>query len=291
MDDIIETLLTYKIAIVGGWIALLFLAERLLPAAPIPLDGKDKRARLISNGGLFGANVLVSILIVVPVSGWAAFSTSEWRAAIAPWWAGTLGLVLDLLLLDLLIYWWHRANHAVPFLWRFHEVHHLDETLDSTTAVRFHWGEVILSAGARAVFIMTLDIPIESVIVFEIQVLLAAVFAHSNVRLPTAVERAIGWVVITPAIHWIHHHAIRRDTDSNYGNLFSFWDRLFGSFSPNRRCPGMPIGVEREPEKPLVRLLIRPFEPRSNVRLAHGVSAELSCPSGKSGSRHPPGSA
>lgn len=265
MEGVTETLLAYKTVAVGVWIALFFVAERLAPAAVVPLDGRGKTLRLLSNAGLFGANALVSVAIVVPVSAWAALTAPDWRADIAPWWDGLFGLALDLLLLDFLIYWWHRANHRIQFLWRFHEVHHLDETLDTTTAVRFHWGEVILSAGARAVFILAFDIPLESVLIFETQVLLAAIFAHSNVKLPKGLERAIGWIVITPAIHWVHHHAVRHDTDSNYGNLFSFWDRLFGSFSPNRRRLDMPIGVEREPEKPFLRLLIRPFEARRKV--------------------------
>jgi sterol desaturase/sphingolipid hydroxylase (fatty acid hydroxylase superfamily) len=262
MEELTQSLLTYKTLIIGAWLATFFLAERLWPSATVPLDGKKKLGRLFSNAGLFGTNIGLSLLIVVPVSLWAASVGPSWRADWAPWWGGIEGLILDLLLLDFLIYWWHRANHEIQFLWRFHEVHHLDATLDSTTAVRFHFGEVLLSAGARAVFIIVFDIPIESVLIFEIQVLLAAIFVHSNVRLPRALERALGWVIVTPAIHWIHHHAIRADTDSNYGNLFSFWDRLFGSFSKTRRAPDMPIGVEREPEKPFPRLLIRPFEAR-----------------------------
>ncbi|MDW3204882.1 MAG: sterol desaturase family protein [Alphaproteobacteria bacterium] len=262
MENLTETLLTYKSAIVAGWIALFFAVERLRPAAIVPLGRSERMRRLISNGGLFGANIAVSLLIVVPVSLWAASVGPEWRESLAPWWQGGWGLVFDLLLLDFLIYWWHRANHRVPFLWRFHEIHHLDETLDSTTAIRFHWGEVALSACARAVFIIVFDIPLESVLIFEIQVLLAAIFAHSNVRLPNGVERAIGWIFVTPAIHWVHHHAVRRDTDSNYGNLFSFWDRMFGSFSPNRREPDMKIGVERESERSFWHLMVRPFERR-----------------------------
>lgn len=257
-----ENLLAYKSLIVGGWIAAFFVLERLIPAAVVPLDRKGRLLRLMHNGGLFTANVVLSILVVVPVSVWAAAVAPDWRGEFTPWWSGIEGLLLDLLLLDCLIYWWHRFNHLVPFLWRFHEVHHLDETLDSTSAVRFHWGEVLLSAMARAVFIIAFDIPLESVLVFETQVLLAAVFVHSNVKLPARLERVLGYVLVTPAIHWIHHHAIRRDTDSNYGNLFSFWDRLFGSFNATVRRPDMKIGVERESEKPFLRLMLRPFERR-----------------------------
>jgi len=262
MDGFVETLLTYKAIVIGVWLAVFFIGERVTPSAEVPLDRSGKIGRLISNAGLFGANTILSLIMVVPFSLWAASVGPEWRAEHAPWWGGIGGLMIDLLLLDFMIYWWHRLNHVSQFLWRFHEIHHLDATLDSTTAVRFHFGEVAMSAVVRGAYIIALDIPIESVLIFEVQVLLAAIFNHSNIKLPRGLERVLGWVVVTPAIHWIHHHAIRRDTDSNYGNLFSFWDRLFGSFSPTRRTPDMKIGVEREPEKPTLRLFVRPFESR-----------------------------
>jgi sterol desaturase/sphingolipid hydroxylase (fatty acid hydroxylase superfamily) len=90
-------------------------------------------------------------------------------------------------------------------------------------------------------------------------VLVAAIFHHSNLRLPRALEVVLAKVVITPSIHWVHHHRRRRDTDANYGTIFSFWDRLFGSRTPTRRRPTMPIGVEGEEEAGLLGLLYHPF--------------------------------
>jgi len=162
-------------------------------------------------------------------------------------------------MLDFLVYWWHRANHEWPLLWRFHEVHHLDRFLDSTTAIRFHFGEVLLSAAARAVVVLLLGFPFASIVAFESLLLCATIFHHSNLRLPAGFERALSLVVITPGIHWVHHHAARADTDSNYGTLFSFWDRIFRTRSPNRRTPAMPIGVEGQGERALPALLVRPF--------------------------------
>src|SRR6185503_17911280 len=118
------------------------------------------------------------------------------------WWSGAAGLAADLLLLDLLIYWWHRANHVVPLLWRFHAVHHYDRFLDTTSAVRFHAGEVLLSAAARAVIIVLLAFPLRSVLAFEALVLLAALFPHANLRLPEPLERTLSRLVVTPSIHW-----------------------------------------------------------------------------------------
>ena len=95
------------------------------------------------------------------------------------WLTGDSGLLINLFLLDFAIYWWHRANHEISFLWRFHQVHHLDEQLDTTSAVRFHFGEVLLSALLRAVIIITFAIPFTSVIVFETLVVICAFFHHS----------------------------------------------------------------------------------------------------------------
>lgn len=125
--------------------------------------------------------------------------------------------------------------------------------------MRFHFGEVALSACVRAVVIIVFDIPLASVVLFEALVLISAIFHHSDARLPPKLEAALSKVIITPSIHWVHHHALRRDTDSNYGTIFSFWDPLFRSRSATRRWPAMPIGVEGRHDHPLLRLLIEPF--------------------------------
>lgn len=261
MTESLELLLTWKGLAVFAWLAAFFAAERLLPAAREPLAGAGTEApggwrRLGRNLALWLVNVALSPLVVLPLSFWASGHHLGWRP---DWWSGWPGLALDILLLDFLIYWWHRANHVVPLLWRFHEVHHLDRFLDTTSALRFHFGEVLLSALARVAVIVVFDIPIASVLVFEALLLAAAVFHHSNLRLPAPFERGLSRVIITPSIHWVHHHARRRDTDSNYGTVFSFWDPLFGSRSPTARTPDMRIGVEGRRELTLPQLLMRPL--------------------------------
>ena len=91
---------------------------------------------------------------------------------------------------------------------------------------------------------------------------LAAIFHHSNVRLPHWLERSLSRVIVTPSIHWVHHHAIRADTDSNYAAGLSLWDRLFGSRSATVRTASMPIGVEGRRDQDLARLVKRPFDLR-----------------------------
>ena len=255
MTEAVQLLLGYKVAIVGVWFALFFLAERLRPALTRPRQGKA--ARLASNIGLLAINSVLSPLIVVPSAAWAAGLGPEWRPA---WLTGATGLLVDLILLDFLIYWWHRANHGIGFLWRFHQVHHLDRHLDTTSGLRFHFGEVLLSAGFRVGVIIALDIPITSVLAFETLLLLATLFHHSNIRLPAGLERAVSRVLVTPSIHRVHHHARTADTRSNLGSVFSFWDRLFATRSRTADRPDLEIGLQGEPsDLPLPALIVRPL--------------------------------
>ena len=257
----IGELLTDKTGVTILFFGMIFLLERLFPAVRPSIGRIAGKAvspvlRVAKNLSFAGINALISPLIVIPLTLWATQWSLDWKP---DWFRGPLGLMLDLLMLDFWIYWWHRANHRIPFLWRFHEVHHLDQFLDVTTAVRFHVGEVLLSTAVRAVIIIVLAIPVTSVIVFETALLLATMFHHSNMKLPENLERIVSWFVVTPSIHWVHHHALRRDTDSNYATVLSVWDRLFASRSATKRTPDLEIGVEGESEESFLSLISKPF--------------------------------
>ncbi len=257
----LNTLLQFKIYIVTGWILIFLLLENFLPYAVSPFHGSDKWARWGRNVGLFAINIFISPLIVVPISVWATYNGLDWRPHFMPeFWANGWSLVADILLLDFFIYWWHRVNHRIPFLWRFHEVHHLDEFLDVTSATRFHFGEVILSALVRGGFIFLLDIPLYSVLIFETVVLICAIFQHSNVNLPAGLSKLLSYVIVTPDWHWQHHHAVREDTDSHYGTMLTVWDRLFNSRAVGQRTKTMKIGVEGRKERGIRGLLLRPLD-------------------------------
>ena len=242
------SLLTSKAGVVAGVLVLLLVAERLFPASRL----RHGVAGLIKNFSLGSLNLVMGPLLVLPLSAFAAAHALGLRPA---WW----GMALDLVLMDGWIYGWHRINHVVPLFWRFHEVHHLDETLDTSTALRFHFGEVVLSALARAGLVWLFGIPLATVLVFETVVVAATLFHHSNMRLPARLEWALAFVVVTPSIHWVHHHARRADTDSNYATVLSVWDRLFGTRSGTLRGPAMAIGVEGEKDRGFVQLLLRPL--------------------------------
>lgn len=251
--DSIAWLNSWKGGILAAVFVSFFVLERIAPVAA-EVGGWRRVGR---NLGVAAINFVASPLLVIPVTAFASGHAPQWRPEM---WSGLQGLVLDLLILDCWIYWWHRINHHIPFLWRWHQVHHLDDTLDSTSAVRFHVGEVILSSLVRAAVIFMLGIPLLTVVVFEILVTTASIFQHSNVRLPKSFEHALSWVIVTPSIHWVHHHTLRSDTNSNYSNILSVWDRFFGTSSRTERTAALPIGLEGQHDLPLPQLLIKPLQ-------------------------------
>ena len=154
--------------------------------------------------------------------GWGLFNALEWHAVIE--------LVIALLLFDLVIYWQHRLMHQIPWLWRFHSVHHSDEALDASTALRFHPLEIALSFLVKAMVIVMLGASVLSVLLFEIILNGMALFNHSNWRLPACIEWRLHPWLVTPAMHRIHHSDLRQFHDKNYGFCLSIWDRVFASF-------------------------------------------------------------
>ncbi len=233
----------------------LVILERLYAAAPRPrADDWSRTVRNLAHGA------------IIAVAGYAFLAMitlffTKYSLGIRPAFLhGTIGFIFDLVALDLWAYLLHRAYHQLPFLWRLHSVHHLDAFLDTTSAVRFHLGEVILSVLLRSVPIIILGLSITSVLFFEVLLLCAALFHHSNIKLPPKMEAMLRHIIVTPSHHWVHHHALRADTDSNYGAVLTLWDRLFRSWSPHVRTPDMIIGVEKSAERSFLQLLVLPFE-------------------------------
>jgi sterol desaturase/sphingolipid hydroxylase (fatty acid hydroxylase superfamily) len=150
---------------------------------------------------------------------------------------------VGLLLMDLSFYYWHVANHRFPFLWRFHNVHHFDPDLDVSTAVRFHFGEVALSAVFRVVQVTVIGPSGWTYVIYELAFQANTLFHHSNVKLPITLERVLNWVLVTPRMHGIHHSQVRDETNSNYSVVFSWWDRLHRSIGLDIPQSAIVIGV------------------------------------------------
>lgn len=178
-----------------------------------------------------------------------------------PDWASILIAVVAL---DFILYVQHVLFHAVPGLWRLHRMHHADLELDVTTGVRFHPLEIILSMGIKFAAVVALGAPALAVLMFEILLNAAAMFNHSNIKLGSRFDRVLRWVLVTPAMHHVHHSIVRRETDSNYGFCLPWWDRLCGTYRrrPEAGYVGMTIGLAafRDPgELRLDRMLLQPL--------------------------------
>ncbi len=165
--------------------------------------------------------------------------------------------------MDLAFYYWHRANHKVPVLWRFHNVHHIDPDLDVSTSFRFHFGEIALSAIFRIIQILIIGITPAVYFIYEICFTANTIFQHSNIKLPISFERILNKIIVTPRMHAIHHSQFRTETDSNYSTVFSWWDRLHKSIRLNIPHKDIVIGVPgyyKPGDSNFGNLLLLPFK-------------------------------
>ena len=175
------------------------------------------------------------------------------------------GFVLGFLLLDLSFYYWHRVNHTLPFLWRFHGVHHLDPQLDVSTSFRFHFGEIALSCGFRVLQILLIGPTYPVFVIYEICFQSSTLFHHSNLKLPLRLERALNLLVVTPRMHSLHHSDQKSLSNSNFSVVLRWWDNLHGSFQVFSQAPVNIGNYDLAPsENRLPNLLTLPFKKRQH---------------------------
>lgn len=240
-------------------LAVLFVAETL---APLRRRVRPRSERLAVNTTLAVLAAVVVRLAIVPVGIAAATAADRGGFGLLHWLTApsAIAWVAGVLLLDYTMYVWHRLNHRVPVLWRFHLVHHTDLDLDVTTALRFHAGELLLSCGWRAAQVAVIGPPVALVVAFEVVFEAATAFHHSNWRLPAALERVLVMVIVTPRMHGVHHSTRERETNSNWSAMFSCWDRLHRTRRIERAGDALTIGLPGYPEPLGVRrLLLLPF--------------------------------
>ncbi|MBI3358189.1 MAG: sterol desaturase family protein [Nitrospirae bacterium] len=171
-------------------------------------------------------------------------------------------ILVVFLLFDLWMYAWHRMNHKIPFLWRFHLVHHADPEVDASSALRFHTGEIFLSGMARLIIVLLLGLAVEQIILYETMLLPIILFHHSNINLMKKADQLIRILFVTPRLHWVHHSKIRDEMDTNYGSIFSFWDRIFRTirFKQNMKEIGQGVdGIQEKESNSFFKMLRLPF--------------------------------
>lgn len=255
MNDL--QVLSYVTTITGG--LLLWFLEGAVPF----FSGRKSRGKHAAvNLSTAGVNLLILLPTGVVMALVLEQSKTVWLGARALELPIFLETILIILLIDLWMYIWHRLNHEVDFLWRFHSVHHSDPSLDVTTAWRFHYVEIILSEILRLPVFILIGAGIQDLLIYSMLMTPVIEFHHSNVSIPSSADRFLRTVIPSPLMHRIHHSVTRSEHDSNYGSMLSFWDRLFRSFRLKKDIKNMAIGLSNEsaPEQQrLSALLTRPF--------------------------------
>ncbi len=180
-----------------------------------------------------------------------------------PLWAQ---LLVGLLLMDLIgAYFIHWTEHKVKWMWKFHVVHHSDTTVDVTTGLRHHPGETVFRISFTILSVILIGAPMWIIMFYQSMSVLFAHITHANINMPKSVDRALSWVFITPLMHKVHHHYKQPLTDTNYGNIFSFWDRIFGTFAQVDDTKALVYGVDTHMEAAendkMSNLLKIPFQP------------------------------
>lgn len=227
---------------------------------------KEKGRHLIANMALGLTNALIISVFFVGTWLWASNWAFENGFGILNWlnlpaWGHTLGAVL---LMDLWMYLWHVMNHKIPLFWRFHRVHHADPNMDVTTASRFHTGEIIFSSALRIGVILITGLYLWELLLYETVMFAVVQFHHADIALPEKLDKAFRAVIVTPAMHKVHHSRWQPETDSNYSSLFSFWDRIGKTFRLHNPLKTLRIGLDEfdtEEDRKVKGLFTMPFRP------------------------------
>lgn len=258
----------HRSAILIGGIMLFWLIESAIPLFRFSYS-KTRHAGL--NLFFTLTTILVNFFLAVIL-----LKTSDWTVAnqfgLLAWISNLTGelplwskLIVGLLLLDLIGAWLaHWTEHKVRWMWKFHLIHHTDTYVDTTTANRHHPGESVIRFTFTTLAVLIVGAPMWLVFLYQSLSIVLSQFNHANINLPRRVDRAINWLIVTPNMHHVHHHHTQPLTDTNYGNIFSLWDRLFGTYA---EVDGRELvyGVDTHPEphehSRMGNLLKIPFQP------------------------------
>jgi sterol desaturase/sphingolipid hydroxylase (fatty acid hydroxylase superfamily) len=249
-----------RMAIISAAIALLAAIEAVLPLHPRNRWSRGHLGPNLALTGLtFATNLLFTAALVLVLDWQQAHDIGLLHGLTVP---PLIELAVVVLALDLAFYVVHVAMHRYPALWRYHRVHHSDAAVDVTTTIRQHPGETVIRYAAIAAFALPLGASAGSFAIYQLCAALGGLLEHANMRLPQWVNRGLALVVTWPDMHKVHHSRDQRFTNTNYGNLVSWWDRLFGTFTPAREGRAVAYGLEGTDEQgsqTITGLLALPF--------------------------------
>ncbi len=265
MADLVTELSRIKTATSVGWLVLLLVWESWTPFFAFFVRAAGERTRhALKNLTLGFLNGAVTSLLFVGLWSSTAVWAERQHFGLLRWieLPACARCAAALLLFDAWMYFWHRLNHRLPVLWRFHRTHHSDPRMDVTTANRFHLGEILLSSILRVPVIALLGLQLWELTLYEAVMFTVVQLHHANIALPPGIDRWMRTLIVTPFMHKVHHSRWQTETDSNYSSLFSFWDRLFGTWRWREDPRTLQYGLEGfDPPKhhTLAGLLFTPF--------------------------------
>lgn len=272
---------TYGAIILVSLYSLLFIAESKFQ---LRKRVQNRWKRIFINFTVSIPSFALLRFLFIPFMVWLAYKNEDWNFGLnylynAPVWIKS---VIAFLLLDYSNYLWHIVLHKMPLMWRFHLVHHTDLDLDITTSFRFHFGELIGSVFFRGAAVILIGISPLMVLIYEISFDASNQFQHSNLKIPFRLEKVLNKILVTPRMHGIHHSMKKRETDSNYSIILSFWDRLHRTINLNvsqdEVVTGVPVYRDAK-ELTTVKLLKLPFtkirEWVENAEKEYGKKNEL----------------
>lgn len=265
----------------GAPVLTLFFIFLLVAETRNPLRRRKTRRweRIKNNMGVAGFGIISLRLVLIPALVFFAIGAEEENFGLLNWLdlPSWINYAAGFLLLDYGNYLWHLLNHKWNFLWRFHNVHHIDLDLDVTTAIGFHFGEILLSVIFRGGLILLIGPSYFLVLVYEIIFEGANLFHHANWKLPFKTEKILSLIMVTPPMHGVHHSIVKRETNSNYSVIFNFWDRIHRTIRLNVPQDQINTGVPsyRDPgEQKIINLLLMPFRKPRPWQLPDGKIPE-----------------
>ncbi len=251
-----------RMAILVGGLLFFWILEGAIPLFSL----QYKKTRLRHAGVNFVFTVIHLIIhtflaiLIIKLSDWCL----ETKFGLVYWTNANVlvTILIGVLALDFSSWLVHLVMHKVPLLWRFHLIHHSDTNVDVTTGLRHHPGDSLLRGIFFLLLIFISGAPMYSVMIYQTLVVLATAFTHANIRLPVKLDKALSYILISPNMHKVHHHWKQPYTDSNYGAVFSIWDRLLGTFM-NLDIKEVRYGLDRyypeEKDENVMELMKKPF--------------------------------
>lgn len=261
----------------GAFVIVLLIMIALEAVWPRRARRHTRLRRWATNFGILFSDYLAVTLVVllVPVTAViTALFAQQYQIGIFHWldWPVWVEWLIAFLVLDFVIWGQHVITHKIPILWRIHRVHHTDQDLDASSAVRFHPLEIILSIFIKSAAVLLLGTSAVLVVIFEAVVNGSAIFNHANFKVPTKLDHVLRWFIVTPDMHRIHHSIERREHDTNYGFALSIWDRLFRVYSVepelghDNMIIGQPDAQEEGPETFLWSIVLPFFKMKSRKK-------------------------